>query len=86
MTMPDGSVLLAFNDDSALRSALTVARSRNGGHSWERLIVLENDSKGSFSYPTLPLLPGKVPPPPPRLLTQISQSRFAFFMMGLPVR
>jgi hypothetical protein len=64
MIMPDGSVLLAFNDDPKTRSALTLAGSWNGGNSWEKLVVVEGDplGRGSFSYPTLQLLPEEVTP------------------------
>lgn len=58
--LQDGSVLLAYNADPTKRSALTLARSWNGGHTWNQEIVLEDDLKGSFSYPTLQLIPEKV--------------------------
>ena len=51
--LPDGSVLIAYNNNDTARTPLTVARTFDGGLSWRNVIVVENDPIGSFSYPTL---------------------------------
>lgn len=51
--LPDGSVLLAYNNNDTARTPLTLARSFDGGLSWRNVIVIENDPIGSFAYPTL---------------------------------
>ena len=60
LALPYGRIYLAFNDDAVKRSALTVAASGDGGMTWQRLLVLESDPAGSFSYPTLQYLPDEV--------------------------
>ena len=54
------TLLTAFNDAPDSRSFLTLATSCNGGISWARLALLEDSSRGSFSYPTLLDLPLQV--------------------------
>ena len=58
--LPDGSVLIAYNDDTESRSGLTLARTWDGGVSWEKVLVLEDDPLGSFSYPTIQYDPMEV--------------------------
>ena len=60
MSLPDGRIILAFNDDPQKRTKLTLAASLDGGQAWQRLLVLEDDPNGCFSYPTLHYLPEKV--------------------------
>lgn len=57
LALPDGRLVLAFNDDAKQRTKLTLATTGDGGKTWERQIVLEDDPQGSFSYPTLQFLP-----------------------------
>ncbi|KAK9797082.1 hypothetical protein WJX73_005306, partial [Symbiochloris irregularis] len=54
-----GMLLLAFNDATDSRSLLTLAASWDGGTHWTRVALLEDDSAGSFSYPTLLDLPAQ---------------------------
>ena len=58
--LPDGSVLIAYNNNDTARTPLTVARSFDGGLSWRNIIVVENDPVGSFGYPTLLYEPATV--------------------------
>lgn len=51
--LPDGSILIAYNNNDTARTPLTIARSFDGGLSWRNVIVVENDPIGSFAYPTL---------------------------------
>ncbi len=54
LALQHNTLLLAYNDDSeASRSTLVLAMSRNEGHSWHNIGVLEADPRGSFHYPTL---------------------------------
>lgn len=53
LTLPNGLILLAFNDAAMARTPLSLAASTNGGATWQRLLILESDPHGSFSYPTL---------------------------------
>lgn len=55
-----GILLLAFNDAVDSRSLLTLATSNDAGHSWVRVVILEDDPAGSFSYPTILDLPAQV--------------------------
>ena len=60
VTALDGHIfVMAFNDATDSRSYLTLAASCNG-HTWQRVVLLEDDPAGSFSYPTLQDLPAEV--------------------------
>ena len=61
--LPDGTLLLAYNDESTKRTPLCLAASRDAGATWSTVAVLEDDPKGSFSYPTLQYLPAEVSTP-----------------------
>ena len=50
--LSDGRGLLVYNPGSANRYQLAVAISRNGSD-WEPVLMLENDSKGEYSYPAV---------------------------------
>lgn len=50
--LPDGSLLLAFDDSERLRTPLRLARSRDDGRSWQRVATIEA-AAAEFSYPTL---------------------------------
>ena len=58
--LPDGSILMAFNDDTVARTNLSLSRSTNGGHDWTLLATLEDSPNGSFSYPTVTYMPDLV--------------------------
>jgi hypothetical protein len=68
--LPDGTLLLALNPNATARSPLALAASRDGGATWRRVAVLEDDPLGNFHYPTAIFLPGRggarvrAPPPP----------------------
>lgn len=57
-TLPDGTLLLALNDNATARSPLSLASSRDGGATWRRIAVLEQDPGGNFHYPTVLFAPG----------------------------
>ncbi|MGD0665879.1 MAG: sialidase family protein [Rhabdochlamydiaceae bacterium] len=50
VTLSDERVLLVFNDSKTNRYNLSVTLSSDGGNSWKRVLVLE-DQEGEFSYP-----------------------------------
>ncbi len=53
--LPDGTLLLAYNpinQNFGLRSPISLAASRDGGESWEKLCDLEAEP-GEFSYPAI---------------------------------
>ena len=58
--LPSGVLLLAYNDQAVDRSCLALATSIDGGASWRRIAVLEQDARGSFHYPTIQHLPAQV--------------------------
>ena len=53
VVLPDGRMLLAFNDESAGRSNLSLAVSNDAGTTWRRIATLEDEHGGEFSYPFL---------------------------------
>lgn len=53
VTLKDGSLLLAYNNNQTGRTPLSLARSGDGGTTWQDLITLEADPQGAFAYPTL---------------------------------
>jgi len=48
----NGDLLVAFNDSETARTPLVIARSRDGGTSWERPLALESNP-GEYSYPCI---------------------------------
>ena len=58
-TLPDGTLLLALNDNATARSPLSLASSRDGGATWRHVAVLEQDDAGNFHYPTVLYVPGR---------------------------
>lgn len=57
--LPDGTLLLALNDNATARSPLSLATSRDGGATWRLVAVLEQDDAGNFHYPTVLYVPGR---------------------------
>jgi predicted neuraminidase len=53
LRLPDGRLLLAYNDSTSKRNNLALAISTDEGATWQRLAMLENDPNKSFSYPYL---------------------------------
>jgi predicted neuraminidase len=49
--LPDGRLLVTFNDATWGRSSLSLALSNDEGRSWKRIAIFENDNEKSFSYP-----------------------------------
>ena len=49
--LPQGRLLVTFNDATWGRSNLSLALSDDEGRSWKRIAILENDNEKSFSYP-----------------------------------
>ena len=50
--LPDGSLLLAFDDSERLRTPLRLARSTDDGRTWTRIATIESGA-AEFSYPAL---------------------------------
>lgn len=50
--LPDGSLLLAFDDSERLRTPLRLARSADGGRTWSRIATVGSGA-AEFSYPAL---------------------------------
>ena len=53
LRLSDGRLLVAFNDSAKDRSNLSLAIASKDGKTWQRVAVLENEPKVSFSYPFL---------------------------------
>ncbi len=53
LRLPDGKLLVAFNDSPSKRSNLSLALSNDTGRTWRKIATLENDPDKSFSYPYL---------------------------------
>lgn len=53
LRLSDGHLLVAYNDSTKKRDTLSLALSKDEGHSWKQIANLENDSNKSFSYPYL---------------------------------
>ena len=51
--LADGRILLAFNDTLRGRTNLSLAVSNDGGRTWTRRAVIEQEPGGEFSYPYL---------------------------------
>jgi len=50
--LEDGRILLAYNDDGAVRNPLSIAIS-DDGENFRKLRDIENESSQDFSYPSL---------------------------------
>jgi BNR repeat-like domain len=48
IALPGGELLLAFNDHKVNRTPLSLALSRDGGATWTRVAVLEDDPEGAY--------------------------------------
>lgn len=53
LLLSSGKVLLAGNSAAPSRSSLILATSGDLGLSWKRVVTLEDDASGTFSYPFL---------------------------------
>jgi predicted neuraminidase len=51
--LPDGRLLLAFNDAKRQRANLRLAVSRDDGRTWSVVATIEDQPGGAFSYPAL---------------------------------
>lgn len=58
--LPDGSILVVFNNATSLRTNLTLARSTDGGITWQHMAVVESAPNAGFSYPTVTYHPERV--------------------------
>ena len=43
--------ILVYNNNSHVRTPLTLAQSHNEGRTWEHVLNLESDPTGEFAYP-----------------------------------
>jgi predicted neuraminidase len=50
--LPDGRLLMAYNNDAVKRSNLSLAVSSDGGRTW-KIVHEVSEGAGSFSYPCL---------------------------------
>ena len=53
LTLPNGSVLAAYNHSPTRRTPLSLSISKNGGVLWTTVAHLETDPKLQFAYPTM---------------------------------
>jgi predicted neuraminidase len=53
LRLPDGRLLLAFNDSKHGRANLRLGLSTDNGKSWQRIATLADEPKAEFSYPFL---------------------------------
>jgi hypothetical protein len=53
LSLPNNTLVMAYNDSPIRRSPLALAVSTDGGRSWKRAAVIENEPDGSFHYPAL---------------------------------
>ena len=51
LPLPEGSILLAFNDSRNSREIMQLALSKDKGKNWTRIHTLENSPNEEFSYP-----------------------------------
>jgi predicted neuraminidase len=51
LKLPDGRLLVAFNDSTTARENLSLALSGDEGRSWKKLAVLDHDPNAFSSYP-----------------------------------
>ena len=60
IAIPNNTIVVAYNDSPNKRSPLRLATSKDGGVTWVKAAVIENDPEGSFHYPALLYDPKKV--------------------------
>ena len=53
ISLPNNTLVAAFNDSPDKRTPLRLATSTDGGVTWTRQALIENDPVGSFHYPAL---------------------------------
>ncbi|MFI0348287.1 MAG: exo-alpha-sialidase [Chthoniobacterales bacterium] len=53
LSLPNGWLLLAFNDSTVARDNLRLALSKDEGRSWQRIATIAEEPGGDFSYPYL---------------------------------
>ena len=53
ISLPNNTLVAAFNDSPDKRTPLRLATSTNGGVTWTRQALIEDDPTGSFHYPAL---------------------------------
>ena len=53
IAIPNNTLVVAYNDSPNKRSPLRLATSMDGGLTWVKAAVIENDPEGSFHYPAL---------------------------------
>ena len=53
IAIPNNTLVVAYNDSPNKRSPLRLATSTDGGLTWVKAAVIENDPEGSFHYPAL---------------------------------
>ena len=53
ISLPNNTLVAAFNDSPSKRTPLRLATSTDGGRTWIRNALIEDDPEGSFHYPAL---------------------------------
>ena len=53
ISLPNSTLVAAFNDSPDKRTPLRLATSADGGVTWTRQALIEDDPVGSFHYPAL---------------------------------
>lgn len=53
LSLPNNTLVAAYNDSPNRRSPLALAVSTDGGQNWTRSAVIEDEPDGSFHYPAL---------------------------------
>lgn len=53
VSLPNNTLVAAFNDSPNKRTPLRLATSIDGGLTWTRAALIEDDPEGSFHYPAL---------------------------------
>lgn len=53
ITLPNNTLVAAYDDSQLKRSPLRLATSTDGGLTWKRAALIEDDPEGSFHYPAL---------------------------------
>ena len=53
VSLPNNTLVAAFNDSPNKRTPLRLATSADGGLTWTRGALIEDDPEGSFHYPAL---------------------------------
>lgn len=53
ISVPNNTLVVAYNDSPNKRSPLRLSVSTDGGLTWTRSALIEDDPEGSFHYPAL---------------------------------